>query len=185
LLDVDHGTYPFVTSSTTTVGGVSSGVGVYVPLDHRVAVMKAYTTRVGNGPFPTELTDAKGELLRERGAEYGATTGRPRRCGWLDLPGLKRAFLVNGFDRIALTKLDVLEDVGDLELAVEESGEDGRTYETLPGFGTGVAGARSLEELPAPARAYTERIARELDVEYTLISTGTARESTIAVQLPW
>jgi len=185
LLDVDHGTYPFVTSSTTTVGGVSSGVGVYVPLDHRVAVMKAYTTRVGNGPFPTELTDAKGELLRERGAEYGATTGRPRRCGWLDLPGLRRAFLVNGFDRIALTKLDVLEDVGDLEVAVEESGEDGRTYETLPGFGPGVAGARSLEDLPATALAYTERIARELDVQYTLISTGTARESTIAVQLPW
>ncbi len=185
LLDIDHGTYPFVTSSTTTVGGVSSGVGVYVALDHRIAVMKAYTTRVGNGPFPTELTGAKGELLRERGAEYGATTGRPRRCGWLDLPGLRRAFLVNGFDRIALTKLDVLEETGPLEIAVADDGGDGRSYETVAGFGAGVAGASTIEALPAAARAYTERIARELGASYALISTGVSRDASICMELPW
>ncbi len=185
LLDIDHGTYPFVTSSTTTVGGVSSGVGAYVALDHRIAVLKAYTTRVGNGPFPTELLGDKGELLRQKGAEFGATTGRPRRCGWLDLPGLRRAFLVNGFDRIALTKLDVLEDFGPLDVATGDDGGDGRSYETLDGFGGGVAGSSDLASLPAAARAYTDRIARELDVGYALISTGVARNHTIPMDLPW
>ncbi len=179
LLDIDHGTYPFVTSSSTTIGGALTGTGVYLQFDHRIAVVKAYTTRVGNGPFPTELDDEVGRELRRRGDEFGATTGRPRRCGWLDLPLLRKSFIANGFNRIALTKLDCLSGFDPIRVAVEYD-ESGRpVYQDLAGWESDIRPATSRGDLPRECQDYIEFIETSLGAKAFLISTGPARHQTI------
>ncbi len=197
LLDLDHGTYPYVTSSTAVAGGACAGSGVGPTAIGRViGISKAYTTRVGGGPFPTELHDQLGERLRTAGGEFGAVTGRPRRCGWLDLPGLRYARRVNGLTDLVLTKLDVLTGLDTLDLCVAYDTPNGRVrdlpvgeldtakpvYETLPGWTEKLDGARSLAELPLNAQRYVERIAREVDVPLSLVSVGPQRDATIRLR---
>ncbi|NNF59206.1 MAG: adenylosuccinate synthase [Rhodothermaceae bacterium] len=198
LLDVDHGTYPYVTSSHPTAGGCCTGLGVPpTAVDRVTGIVKAYTTRVGNGPFPTELTDDLGERLRAEGREYGATTGRPRRCGWLDGVALRYTARLNGFTDLAVTKLDVLAGMGELkvctayrldgkvtdrfpnDLAMLERVEP--IYETLPGFEGDLSSARSPEELPSDAHAYLDFVADFVGVPVSMISTGPRREETVVV----
>ncbi|MFZ5476846.1 MAG: adenylosuccinate synthase [Myxococcota bacterium] len=191
-LDVDHGTYPFVTSSSTVAGGACAGSGVGpTVIDDVVGIAKAYTTRVGSGPFPTELTDALGDRLRDVGHEYGATTGRPRRCGWFDAVLVRHAAMVNGLTRLALTKLDVLSGMGPLRIAVAYEGlEDvpagaealGRVvpvYEEVEGWDGDIAGCRRWADLPAAARAYVERIEALVGVPVTLLGVGAGRDAVI------
>jgi adenylosuccinate synthase len=196
LLDIDHGTYPFVTSSNCTIGGALTGTGLG-PRDIGtvVGIMKAYTTRVGNGPFPTELEDATGECLRERGGEFGTTTGRPRRCGWLDLVAARYAVMLNGFDEIALTKLDVLSGQDTIRVCVAYEVDGRRTedfpqradilerctpvWEELPGWEDAPLGSGAFDSLPEAAREYVMFLERRLDVPITFVSTGPERESTI------
>ena len=196
LLDIDHGTYPYVTSSSTSASGAFTGTGL-APSDltRTIAVVKAYTTRVGEGPFPTEDFGADGEKLRANGGEFGATTGRPRRCGWLDIVGLKYSMELNGADVIALTKLDVLTGMGDIKVCtsyeldggkVTEWPTDTRTlselkpvYETLPGWNDDITGAKTFEELPANAQAYVKYIEDKLNVPVMLIGVGADRNQTI------
>jgi adenylosuccinate synthase len=200
LLDIDHGTYPFVTSSHATAGGACTGVGVGPSrIDAVVGLVKAYCTRVGGGPFPTELTDAVGERLRNRGSEYGSVTGRPRRTGWLDLPALRYAVRINGLDGLALTKLDVLTGLDAIEVCVAYDTPGGRidefpiddvarskpVYETMPGWGEDIAAARTMAALPASARAYVERIEREAGCPVVLVSVGSRRDETIALGDPF
>jgi adenylosuccinate synthase len=189
LLDVDNGTYPFVTSSNTSVAGALSGLGVYTHFTRRIAVLKAYTTRVGNGPFPTELTDDVGALLRERGQEYGATTGRPRRCGWLDMPALKRAFEMNAFTHIALTKLDVLSGFPSIKVAMQSAPTAGVVaapeYRELEGFTADLTQAKTLSDLPPACRRYVEFLEAELNAKALLVSTGPNREHTISTEAAW
>jgi adenylosuccinate synthase len=200
LLDLDHGTYPYVTSSSTIAGGALTGLG-FGPsqVSQVIGVAKAYTTRVGEGPFPTELPDEIGERIREVGGEYGATTGRPRRCGWLDAVILRYAARINGLDQIALTKLDVLSGLDNLNVAVayERDGErieyfpaeagiaalSGWTpvYEELPGWQEDLTAARSLEDLPAAARDYVAHIEEWAGVQITFISVGPERDQAIVV----
>jgi adenylosuccinate synthase len=175
LLDIDHGTYPYVTSSNTTIGGAYTGTGVYLEFARRIAVVKAYSTRVGNGPLPTEQEGEVGAFLRERGHEYGATTGRPRRCGWLDLPLLRETFLVNGFTEIALTKMDCLSGLERLLVAVGRDAAGAPVYEERPGWEEPLDGARSFSELPRAAQAYVQFIEEALAVPVRLVSTGPAR----------
>lgn len=201
LLDIDHGTYPFVTSSNTVGSNAATGTGLGAQhLGNVVGIIKAYTTRVGAGPFPTELHDQLGEKLRENGREFGATTGRPRRCGWLDFVALRYAVRVAGISRIVLTKLDVLSGLDELSVctAYELNGERLTTYpdnapdvarvkpiyETVPGFGD-VRNARALEDLPKTARAYTDRIAEELNVSLALLSVGPGRGEDIELADPF
>ena len=196
LLDVDHGTYPFVTSSTTTAAGAATGVGIGpTSIDAVLGVVKAYTTRVGGGPMPTELDSEIGDRLRELGGEYGATTGRPRRCGWFDAVVLRYAARVNGLTGLALTKLDVLDSFDEVKIATayEADGvvledfpdelsllERARpVYETLPGWRTSTSHARTIEELPPPARAYLRRIEELTGVPIWFVSVGTDREEII------
>ncbi|MHB0969836.1 MAG: adenylosuccinate synthase [Thermoanaerobaculia bacterium] len=196
LLDVDHGTYPYVTSSTTTVGGVCSGLGVAPSLVGRVAaVAKAYTTRVGSGPFPTELLDETGDRIRTRGNEFGTTTGRPRRIGWLDLVVLHTAKILNGIDEIALTKLDVLDDLAEIPVCVAyrcgpketnffprfdvDRGVARPVYRTMKGWQKSTVGVRSFDELPPEARDYVRFVEDELQTRVSIISTGPRREETI------
>ncbi len=198
LLDVDFGTYPFVTSSNTTAGGVCTGLGVGPKaIDDILGVVKAYTTRVGEGPFPNELTDSLGEHLRQRGNEFGATTGRPRRCGWLDLVGLRYAARINGLDRIALTKLDVLDELDIINVCVAyKYGSDTLTefpsslkilskcepiYEQIPGWNTYTSDAKSYDSLPANARRYIEFIAEQLNIPVAIISVGPKRRQTFVL----
>ncbi|MEW5847325.1 MAG: adenylosuccinate synthase [Myxococcota bacterium] len=198
LLDVDHGTYPYVTSSNTVSGAACAGAGVGPTAIQRViGVCKAYATRVGEGPFPTELHDEIGERLRGRGLEFGATTGRPRRCGWLDMVSLRRAVRLNGVDCLAVTKLDILSGLKPLKVAVayevdgkrveeypadtEELARAKPVYIDMPGFDGDVTGARRLEDLPPNARAYVEWIARELGVKLALVSVGAGRGEEIAL----
>ena len=177
LLDVDHGTYPFVTSSTTTAGGASSGVGVYVDLHRRLAVSKAYTTRVGNGPFLTELHDETGEKIRALGHEFGATTGRPRRCGWLDLPALRHAFRLNGVTDMAITKLDVLAGFETIRVATEyRAGSP--VYRDFEGFGS-LEGVNDRDALPKTARSYLAFLEAELDASLSILSIGADRDRTL------
>lgn len=180
LLDVDHGTYPFVTSSTTTAGGASSGVGVYVELHRRVAVLKAYTTRVGNGPFPTELEDETGERIRKIGSEFGATTGRPRRCGWLDLPALRHAFRLNGTTDMAITKLDVLAGFETIRVAVEHRA-GAPVYRDFEGFGP-LDAVTTEGALPNAAKAYLAFLEAELDAKVSILSLGPDRERTLVLR---
>ena len=191
-LDVDHGSYPFVTSSNTVAGGACAGTGVG-PRDLHVVigVVKAYCTRVGAGPFPTELTDATGERLRAEGHEFGATTGRPRRCGWLDIPHLKRAIQLSGVGALALTKLDVLRGFGNLKICVGYEGLDEfpassedmdavvPVYETLEGFDEDIDAVSDWDALPAAAQAFVTRVEELTGVPVVLIGTGPGRESVI------
>jgi adenylosuccinate synthase len=201
LLDIDHGTYPFVTSSHATAGGACTGTGVGPSrIDRVVGLVKAYCTRVGGGPFPTELTDATGERLRKGGAEYGSVTGRPRRTGWLDLPALRYAVRVNGLDGLALTKLDVLTGLESLQVCVAYRTPAGGTseefpiddaaratpvYETMPGWSEDLVGSRTLEALPPAARAYIARIEREAGCPVDLVSVGSRRDETIVLRDPF
>jgi adenylosuccinate synthase len=202
LLDVDHGTYPFVTSSNTVSGAASAGAGVAPQrLDYVLGITKAYSTRVGSGPFPTELTDATGERLRDRGQEFGSVTGRPRRCGWFDAAGLRRAVQLNGTTGLCITKLDVLDGLPVVRLGVGYR-FDGREvdilpygadavercepmYEEFPGWSESTFGVRSWDGLPSNARRYLERLAEVLGVPIDLASTGPDRDQTIVLRHPF
>jgi adenylosuccinate synthase len=196
MLDIDHGTYPFVTSSNTVVGGVCTGLGVAPKHIHQViGVAKAYTTRVGGGAFPTELNDAMGEHLRKRGNEFGTVTGRPRRTGWLDLAVLRYSVMLNGLDAISLTKLDVLDEFEEIQIctAYKVHGKTWNTfpafavahhdyqpeYKTFKGWKTSTAGMTTFEELPEQAKDYVRFIQDETETQVTIISTGPRREETI------
>lgn len=197
LLDIDSGTYPFVTSSSTIAGGACTGAGIGpTDISNVVGISKVYATRVGNGPFPTEMHGAEGDALRDAGGEFGATTGRPRRCGWLDLPALRYAVRVNGLNGLALTKIDVLTGLPTIKLCTgyEINGERTDTipyddldlakpvYEVMPGWTEQISGCRSLAELPKNARAYVERIERETECPAWLVSVGADREQTILLR---
>jgi adenylosuccinate synthase len=202
LLDVDHGTYPFVTSSNCVAGTAAAGAGVGPHLLHYIlGITKAYTTRVGGGPFPTELTEETGELLRTRGAEYGATTGRPRRCGWFDAPALRRSIQINGVSGLCITKLDVLDGMKTvrlctgyridgslvelLPLGAEDTARCEPVYEDLPGWSESTVGIKRYEDLPARARNYLERIQSLCGVPIDMISTGADRDETIVRRHPF
>ena len=178
LLDLDQGSYPYVTSSNTTIGAAYSGGGVFLEFDRRIAVMKAYATRVGNGPFPTEQKNEIGEFLQGRGKEFGATTGRPRRCGWLDLHILKPVFAANGFTEIALTKVDCMDGLDKILVAVGRDGEGKPVYQSLAGWDD-VAGTRLYGKLHPSCRAFVEFVKKYLGVDVTMISTGPRREQII------
>lgn len=197
LLDLDHGTYPFVTSSTAVAAGACVGSGIGPTRVGRViGVTKGYATRVGEGPFPTELHDALGERIRTQGGEFGSVTGRPRRTGWLDLPGLRYAARVNGLDALAVTKLDVLAGLDEVQLCVAYDTPAGRTtelpvdalpdarpvYEGMPGWPASIAAARTREDLPEAARAYLARIEGAVGVPIDLISVGPDRDATVVVR---
>jgi adenylosuccinate synthase len=198
LLDVDLGTYPFATSSNTTTGGALTGLGIGPKMiDEVVGVVKAYTTRVGAGPFPTELIDKTGEEIRCIGDEYGATTGRPRRCGWLDLVALRHAVRINGVDSIAVTKLDVLDEMDEISVCTEYELDGERrkevpldmamlgyckpVYKTVPGWKTDTTGTTNFDDLPGAAKDYLNYIANDLNVSIRVVSTGAKREETIMV----
>ncbi|HLB36652.1 MAG TPA: adenylosuccinate synthase [Gemmatimonadales bacterium] len=196
LLDVDHGTYPFVTSSNTTAGGAAVGAGIGpTAIDAVLGVVKAYTTRVGNGPLPTEADEEQGEKLRSLGAEYGATTGRPRRCGWFDAVVVRYAARVNGITDLAVTKLDVLDTIARIPVCVGYRSEGAMVddmpagadqlerlepvYETLEGWCRSTSAARRLADLPPQARAYLDRIQDLLQVPITYVSVGHRRDQII------
>jgi adenylosuccinate synthase len=197
LLDIDHGTYPFVTSSNPVAGAACVGAGVGPKdIDEAWGIAKAYVTRVGAGPFPTELEGELGDRIREAGHEFGTTTGRPRRCGWLDLVGLKYAVRLNGLTGLAITKLDVLTGIDPLCVATEYIGPEGATfsefpyhqsilhkatgtYTELPGWDEDISGARSLEDLPQTAREYVEYIEDFLGVPVVLVGVGPGRDQMI------
>jgi adenylosuccinate synthase len=196
MLDIDHGTYPYVTSSNATSGGVATGLGVApTRICGVVGVTKAYTTRVGSGPFPTEMPDLDAQAVRERGQEFGAVTGRPRRCGWLDLVVLKYAKMLNGIDSLVVTKLDVFDTQPEIKVCIgyrlkgqplDEMPADVETlmqvepvYRTLPGWRQPTPGIRDVKELPEAARNYLDFISNELQVEIGMISTGPERDATI------
>ena len=201
-LDIDHGTYPYVTSSNCVAGAVCSGAGIGpTRIDRVLGITKAYSTRVGGGPFPTELSDEAGELLRQRGAEFGATTGRPRRCGWLDVVMLREAAMVSGYTALAVNKLDVLSSTGEIRIATayridgkvtEEFpmtlGEVARAepiYETHEGWAEDLTGCRRFSDLPAAAQRYVERVEELVGVPVELISIGPNRDETIARSDPF
>jgi adenylosuccinate synthase len=199
LLDIDNGTYPFVTSSNTTAGAAATGSG-FGPLylDYVLGITKAYTTRVGAGPFPTELNDATGEHLRKTGNEYGSTTGRPRRCGWLDAAALKRSVQINSISGLCVTKLDVLDELPTIRVGVgyhfdghrcdvpaviaEELKRCEPIYEELPGWQQPTVGIKKLSDLPIQARAYLKRIEELVGAPIAMISTGPERQQTIVLQ---
>jgi len=199
MLDVDHGTYPFVTSSNATAGGACTGSGIPpTRIDRVVAVVKAYTTRVGEGPMPTELHDADGERLRSVGAEYGVTTGRPRRCGWYDAVIARYAARVNGVTDFVLTKLDVLTGLERIPVCVAYDVDGVRhdempmtqtefhharpVYETLPGWDEDISAARSLEDLPKPARSYVEALEAMSGAPISVVGVGPDRDETVAIR---
>ncbi len=199
LLDIDHGTYPFVTSSNTTAGGTATGTG-FGPmyLDYVLGITKAYTTRVGSGPFPTELHCEIGKHLGQKGHEFGTTTGRERRCGWFDAVALSRAVQINSISGICLTKLDVLDGLEELKICVGYKYADGTdagtpmhaddfdglcpVYETLPGWSESTVGAQSLDDLPDTARAYISRIESLIGAPVDIVSTGPDRIETIVLR---
>ncbi len=197
LLDVDHGTYPYVTSSSPTSGGACTGSGVPpTALTHVMGITKAYCTRVGNGPFPTELLGETGEELRKKGHEFGATTGRPRRCGWLDLVALKYACRINGINELTLTKMDVMDGFDEIKVCTGykiNGGEETKVfplcldeienvepvYTSMPGWDKDISGMTKWDELPDAARSYIDFIENYLGVKFTIISTGPKRTETI------
>ena len=202
-LDIDHGTYPFVTSSNTCVGSVINGAG-FGPkyLDYILGITKAYTTRVGSGPFPTELFDEIGKQIAERGQEFGAVTGRPRRCGWFDAVLLKRSIELNSITGLCITKLDVLDTLDVLRIAVAYKDSDGNllsrppqaaddfeglepVYEEMPGWKESTADVTSMDDLPVNAIAYLKRIENLLNIPIDMLSTGPERDSTIILQDPF
>jgi adenylosuccinate synthase len=197
LLDLDHGTYPFVTSSNPVASAAATGLGIGAArIDHVIGVAKAYVTRVGEGPFPSEIDGDDQDRMRELGHEYGTVTGRSRRCGWLDLVALRYAVRVNGIDKLALTKLDVLSHFGELPICVRYRLRDGAetedfpahqsdfhaarpVYQTLPGWSEPLDDCTSLDDLPQAARRYVDFVERELGVEVTLVGTGAERRSVL------
>ncbi len=202
LLDIDHGTYPFVTSSNCTSGGAATGAGVGPHTLHYVlGITKAYTTRVGSGPFPTELFDDNGKYLAERGHEFGSTTGRARRCGWFDAAALKRSIQINGVSGLCVTKLDVLDGIESLQICVGYKLADGYSdilpvgaetlsdcepvYEEMPGWSDSTVGIKEYDQLPANARAYLARMEALCGVPIDMISTGPDREETIVLRHPF
>ncbi len=202
LLDVDHGTYPFVTSSNTVAGGVSSGTGVGPRHIHQViGISKAYTTRVGSGPFPTELHGSEGEILKREGIEFGATTGRPRRCGWFDAVAVRHAVRISGITGLALTKLDVLTGFKKIPMCVAYRYDD-KVHEEFPasiramqsaqpileemdGWDTPLTAVRRFSDLPANAQKYVRRIEKILETEVILVSVGPDREQTVMLKNPF
>jgi adenylosuccinate synthase len=202
LLDIDHGTYPFVTSSNCVAGAAAAGAGIGpMHLHYVLGITKAYSTRVGSGPFPTELSDGVGERLRQRGQEFGATTGRPRRTGWFDAAALKRSIQLNGCSGLCITKLDVLDGVEAVKICVgyeidgklsdilpvgaEELSRCVPVYEELPGWQENTVGVKTYKGLPKAARAYLQRIEELCAVPIDLISTGPDREETIVMRHPF
>lgn len=199
LLDIDHGTYPYVTSSNAIAGGACTGLGVGpTKITKVLGIVKAYTTRVGSGPFPTEIKDALGEHLRERGGEYGATTGRPRRCGWLDTVVLRHAARINGITGIALTKLDILDGLSSIKICTSYR-HNGRVYDEFPkeinifeecepvfeevdGWTESTLGMRDFSELPKAAKAYIRRIEKLVGARVHIISTGQRRDELILLK---
>jgi len=182
LLDIDHGTYPFVTSSNTTVGGIFTGSGVSPKkLDYVLAIVKAYTTRVGSGPFMTELFDEQGKILSTKGHEVGATTGRQRRCGWLDLVSLKRSIIINGFTGICLTKLDVLDTFEKIQVCVNYK-DNKPVYKEYEGWVQSIAGINNYEDLPKNAKIYIKAIEEFLNVPIDIVSNGPGREENIVIK---
>ncbi|GAB5415132.1 MAG: adenylosuccinate synthase [Congregibacter sp.] len=202
LLDIDHGTYPFVTSSNTTAGGTATGSG-FGPLylDYVLGITKAYTTRVGSGPFPTELFDATGKHLATRGHEFGATTGRARRCGWFDAVALRNAVNINSVSGLCLTKLDVLDGLDEIQVCVAYENANGDSvptpmdaedyeglvpvYETVPGWSESTVGAKSVDALPKAARDYISFIETSVGAPIDIISTGPDRVETIVLHDPF
>ena len=199
LLDVDHGTYPFVTSSNPTSGGACTGLGIPpTVITNIIGVTKAYTTRVGNGPFPTELKDETGEIIRKNGYEYGSTTGRPRRCGWLDLVALKYSIMINGINSLALTKIDVLSSFSEIKVCVKYQIDGNETtefpsdsiildnakpiYQVLPGWNKSLAGINAYENLPSETKEYIKFIEDYLQIPVNIISTSPERTDTIIRQ---
>jgi len=202
LLDIDHGTYPFVTSSNTTAGGTSTGSG-FGPLylDYVLGITKAYTTRVGSGPFPTELDDDNGRHLAKVGNEFGATTGRPRRCGWFDAVALRQAIQINSVSGLCLTKLDVLDGLETIRICVDYKNAAGESittpvdveeyegvqpvYEEMPGWSESTFGVKRLDQLPANALAYIKRLEEVTGAPIDIISTGPDRVETIILRQPF
>ncbi len=199
LLDVDHGTYPFVTSSNPTSGGACTGLGIPpTAINSIVGIVKAYCTRVGNGPFPTELNDATGERLRSVGHEFGATTGRPRRCGWFDAVAMRYSAMINGIEKIAITKLDVLDEFDEIKVCTgyEIAGKRLKSfptdvkslmhitplYESFEGWKTSLANVRSYGDLPANARRYVEALAHLSGTPLWIVSVGPRRDQTIVLE---
>ncbi|MEJ2078307.1 MAG: adenylosuccinate synthase [Acidobacteriota bacterium] len=198
LLDIDHGTYPFVTSSNATAGGACTGTGVGpTAIDGVIGISKAYTTRVGGGPFPTEFTDELGEAVREKGSEFGASTGRPRRCGWFDAAVVRYSCLVNNVDALVITKLDVLDDLEEISICVgyrhqgrrfegfpssiETLEEVEPVYETHPGWRTPTSGITRYRDLPDQAKSYLRRLSELVETDICVVSTGPDRSETIPV----
>ncbi len=192
MLDLDHGTYPYVTSSSATAGGACTGTGVApTRINGIIGIAKAYLTRVGGGPFPTEALNAQGEAIRERGNEFGSVTGRPRRCGWFDIPLLRYTAMINGFDSMVLTKLDVLDEVDQIPVCTGYRGFEGMpstvrdleraepVYECLPGWRTSTEGISRYEDLPSKAQEYVTYLERKTGVEIGCVSTGPERNQTI------
>jgi adenylosuccinate synthase len=196
MLDIDHGTYPYVTSSNATSGGVATGLGVApTRIGGVVGVTKAYTTRVGSGPFPTEMPDLDAQAVRERGNEFGAVTGRPRRCGWLDLVVLNYAKMLSGIDTLVVTKMDVFDAQPEIKVCtaythkgktiteipadVETMSELEPVYTTLPGWMAPTPGIKNVKDLPEAARNYLKFISDRMDVEIGMVSTGPERDATI------
>ncbi|MBS0461888.1 MAG: adenylosuccinate synthase, partial [Proteobacteria bacterium] len=202
LLDIDHGTYPYVTSSNTTIGGALAGAGVGADaIDYVLGIAKAYATRVGGGPFPTELHDAVGEGIRSRGAEFGATTGRPRRCGWMDIVALKRAVAINGISGLCITKLDVLDGMDKLKICIAYEYRGKRTeyapldaagweqctpvYLEFPGWDERTHGITKWDELPPAARAYLRALEELAGCPLAIVSTGPDRDANIVLHDPF
>ena len=198
MLDIDHGTYPFVTSSSATSGGAATGTGIAPSaISNVIGVTKAYCTRVGGGPFPTEALDALGDLLRTRGNEFGAVTGRPRRCGWLDLPLLRYAGMINGISWLVVTKLDVLDELAEIPICVGYKINGKKTaevpaqasgyeqiecvYKKMPGWRTSTQGITQMEKLPKAAREYLAFVEKESGARIGMVSTGPGREQTMFV----
>lgn len=203
LLDLDHGSYPYVTSSSPSAGGACVGAGVGpTSIDRVIGVSKAYMTRVGEGPFPTELLGELGNKIREVGVEFGTTTGRPRRCGWFDAVLGRYAVRINGLDCLAITKLDVLDDLDEIEVCVEYKGRtSGKTYRNLPSIGanfadmdpvykklpgwkTSTVECRSVKDLPDAAKNYLDFLENELDVPVAIVSVGPNRDNTVIIEDP-
>ena len=179
LLDIDHGTYPYVTSSSTTAGGVSTGLGLGPKYINKIiGISKAYCTRVGEGPFLTELFDENGKMLAEKGNEFGATTGRPRRCGWLDLLALKKAVFTNSVTDICLTKLDVMDEFNSIEVCIDYQG-DQPVYKTFEGWKSSTEGITEFKNLPLKAQEYINFIEDFVGCNISIVSTGPSRDQTI------
>jgi len=195
MLDVDHGTYPFVTSSNTITAGVCTGLGLAPQkINEVIGISKAYCTRVGSGPFPTELFDETGETLRKTGNEFGATTGRPRRCGWIDIPALKYTIMLNGVTQIAITKIDVLNAFNEIKACIAYKIDGVETdkipyhitdaliepvYETFPGWNCDISACNTKDDLPGALKNYLQFLEWQLKVKISMLSTGPERHKLI------